>query len=148
MSFDSDIGFQGNVTLNVLVGGFRIGTARLYDVVIKPGNNTLPARVDADVKAAFANISGILESQSEFLKRGTVELTAVGNSTTYKGKRLEYYEASLNRLELRDELSILGVLTDTLGGFLSDNPGLLRNLTTSLNGTAIAEALTNTGVSL
>jgi hypothetical protein len=148
MSFNIDTGSQGNVTLNVMVGGFQIGTARLYDVVIKPGNNTLPARVDADVKAAFANISGILESQSEFLRRGTVELTAVGNSTSYQGKRLEYYEASLNRLELRDELSILSVITDTLGGFLSDNPGMLGDLTSSLNVTAISEALTNAGVTL
>jgi hypothetical protein len=139
---------QGNVTLNLRIGGFAIGRARLYDVLLKPGRNSVAARIDADLAAAIGNLPAILESQAEPLRRGAIELSASGNSTIYNGQHIKYFEDVLNKLEMTAEVPILKVVMDSLGGMLSDNSGMLEELLGNLNITDILGSLGGTGLEI
>lgn len=124
-----------------MIGGFDIGRARLYDVELKPGNNSVPARLDVDIQAALKNIVPILQSQTETLQRGNLALSASGNSTIYNGKHVEYLESVLNGLTLTAEVPIMKILTDSIGGLLSDNSGILQDIMGALNGTGLTDIL-------
>lgn len=129
------------MTLNVMVGGFKLGMARLYDVVLEPGDNAIDARIDADLQTALQNLPEILESQQDQLSRGKIELQASGNTTIFNGERIEYLEYILNDLVLSAELSIMKVLTDTVGGMIGGAGDLISDLMSNVNLTEIMDIL-------
>lgn len=89
------------------------------------------------------NLEDIMEYQEEALRNGEIELSASGNSTTYNGVHIEYYEKVLNNLTLTTRVSILAVLGDTLQGLLDDSNSsigdTLRNLTGKLGNTTLSK---------
>jgi hypothetical protein len=113
----------------MVVGGLIIGSGRLYNVVLHPGNNTLPIRATVDLKTTIANLPAILLSQASALKSGNIEVSASGNSTICHGEHIPYYEAVLNKLLVTGQMPIIQLLVDSLSGFLSTS-----NLTSILAG--------------
>lgn len=113
----------------MIVGGLNIGSGRLYNVVLHPGNNTVAIKATVDIKAAIQNLPTILLSQSNALKSGNLEVSASGNSTICNGQHIPYYEAVLNKLVVTADLPVVQLLIDTLSGFLTSN-----NLTSILAG--------------
>ena len=124
-----------------MVGGYHLGLAKLYDVVLSPGNNQVPARIHADLMSAIQNLPDILESQRDPLSRGMIELQASGNSTVYNGEHIEYFEYVLNDLVLSAEMPIMKLVTDTLGGLMGDSGGLIGNIMENINITEIMDIL-------
>lgn len=113
----------------MLVGGLNLGSGRLYNVVLHPGNNTVAIKATLDIKAAIQNLPAILLSQSNALKSGNLEVSASGNSTICHGQHISYYESVLNNLLVTADLPIIKLLVDTLSGFLTTS-----NLTSVLAG--------------
>ncbi|KLJ05973.1 hypothetical protein EMPG_10586 [Blastomyces silverae] len=114
----------GNVTLDLFSGDILLGQVVVYDVVLKPGNNTVNGDCRIDIKSAIANLVPILEGQRKALSEGNLELTANGNSTIYNGKHITYFEDVLNNINLKASLSIIKVLIDTLRGLTEGGKGL------------------------
>lgn len=131
-----------------MIGGHGIGLANLYNVVLEPGDNAVPARIHADLMSTFRNLPEILSSQREQLSRGMLELQASGNTTVYNGERIEYYEYVLNDLVLSAELSIMKLLTDTVGGIIGDSGSFLGDIMDKVNITEIMDILRDMNLDL
>jgi hypothetical protein len=106
----------------------------MQNVVLVPGNNTVPARCTLDLKALFHNLGDIISAVSGPLKNGMLEISATGNSTIYDGEHLTYYEQSLNRLTLSAQVPLLSLLV----GALPNGIGALPPAGTPLNASTIA----------
>lgn len=129
----------GNVTLNILSGSILIGNAHLLDVVVPPGNTTLSFRGEIFLSDILKNIGPIISSQASAIKNGNIEISASGNSSIVNGQHIGYVENVLNSQHLSSEVSIIELLGQLAGGFLSGNSslsdlgsvigGLLGNLT-------------------
>lgn len=78
----------GNVTMNLGVAGKSIGYALLPDLVLRPGNNTVPmqARVDQPT---------LLTLVLSTYKDGILPLEIVGNSSVKGDTHLSYYEEAV-----------------------------------------------------
>jgi hypothetical protein len=124
-----------------LIGDLNIGYGTLYNVVLYPGNNTLPFTGNLNLQTLIQNIVPIIESESSALLDGNLELSASGNSTIYDGYHIPYYEDILNNLTLSGEVPIMTLLEDTLGSFLNSSAGTLSSLLGKLNTTALLGAL-------
>jgi hypothetical protein len=132
---------QGNVTLNMIVGGIVVGQGRINNVMLTPGNNTVPIRATLDIKTALANLPAIFASQVNALKAGNVEISASGNSTIYNGQHIDYYETVLNKLVVTGQVPIVQLLIDTAAEFLGADPSAISGLLGSLNITGIIDSL-------
>lgn len=134
----------GNLTLNILSGSILIGDARLFDVVVPPGNSTLEFRGELFLAEILQNIGPILSSQASAIKDGNIEISASGNSTIVNGQHIGYVENVLNSQQLSTEVSIIELVGQLAGGLLSGNEslsdlgsligGLIANLTHSAGG--------------
>lgn len=111
-----------------------MGNARMQDLVLVPGNNTIPARCTLDLKELIHNLREILSAESGPLKNGMLEISASGNSTVYNGQHLTYYEQSLNQLTLNAQVPLLSLLV----GALKNGIGPLPPAGTPLNASTIA----------
>jgi hypothetical protein len=129
--------FKGNVTLNMIVGGVTIGHGFLDNVVLSPGNNTLPIRATVDLKTLIQNLPTILAAESNSLTNGNILISASGNSSVYNGLHIPYYEAVLNNLFLTGEMPIIKLLIDSLQQYLGSNNTLITSLLGAVNGTSI-----------
>ncbi|MCJ1284287.1 hypothetical protein MMC26_003618 [Xylographa opegraphella] len=79
---------MGNVTLDLSVAGRPIGTSTLADLVLAPGNNTVPM-------AAATNQSAVLELITATYTDGLLPVDVAGRSSVYDGVHLPYYEQAL-----------------------------------------------------
>ncbi|OJJ34567.1 hypothetical protein ASPWEDRAFT_173978 [Aspergillus wentii DTO 134E9] len=111
----------GNVTLNLKTAGLIIGQGFLDNVVLKPGNNSMPLRATLSIQTVLENILDILSAQKSALTDGELEICASVNSTVYNGKHITYYEEVLNSLTLTARVPIIKVLTDTVQGLSQDS---------------------------
>ncbi|KNG87591.1 hypothetical protein ANOM_005441 [Aspergillus nomiae NRRL 13137] len=123
----------GNVTLNLKTAGIVVGQGYLENVVLSPGNNTMPLRATLDIRKVLANLIDILGAQVSALMDGKLEISASGNSTVYDGKHIPYFEEVLNNLTITTRIPIMTILSDTLAGwresgFLDGLNGTLGNL--------------------
>ncbi|KAK3185699.1 hypothetical protein K4F52_005564 [Lecanicillium sp. MT-2017a] len=123
----------GNMTLNVLAGDFNVGQGMLDNVVLNPGNNTVPIRGNLDIESVLENLGALMDSQSEAMSRGNVAISASGNSTVYNGVHIPYLEEVLNNLTLTAEVPILGIVAGSMGDFLASHDDLIKNITQRLN---------------
>lgn len=100
--------FQGNVTFNNYVQGEFIGTSLLNDLVLRPGNNTIPMR-------SIVNQTLVIEKIVSDFKDGLLPIDIVGNSSVYNGKHLPYFEKALQSsaqhitLNVGEKLAALGL---------------------------------------
>lgn len=106
------------MTLNLKNEDLLLGYAKINDVVLKPGNNTVSLRGVLNIGTLLDNISEVITEQKEALRQGELELTATGNSTIYNGNHINYYEQILKDLELTARIPIMSVLLDTVQGML------------------------------
>ncbi|KAJ5807956.1 hypothetical protein N7474_009225 [Penicillium riverlandense] len=112
---------MGNVTLNLQSAGLIIGQATSYNVLLRPGNNTIELRGRVDIKTVMDNLLEILGTQMAALLGGDLQLEATGNSTIYDNQHIRYYEEILNNLTLTTRVPILKILMDTLDGVKQSN---------------------------
>lgn len=124
-----------------MIGDLNIGYGTLYNIVLYPGNNSLPFTGYLDIPTLIKNIIPIIGSESSALLDGNLELSASGNSTIYDGYHIPYYEDILNNLTLSSEVPILKLLEGTLGSLLNSSAGTASGLQSNLNTTALLGAL-------
>ena len=104
---------MGNVTLSMSVAGLPIGYSTLPNLVLRPGNNTVPMLA---VTNQTAVVGLIFESQ---YKSGILPIDIVGNTTSYNGQDLPYYEAALKENKLTIHLDVIKALEEAgLAGYL------------------------------
>jgi len=128
----------------MIIGGIIVGQGYIDNVLLVPGNNTVPIRATLDMKTVIMNLPAILTAEGDALKSGNVAISASGNSTTYNGQHIVYYEQVLNNLVVTGQVPIFQILTDTLQEFLGSSTGsLLTGLLGSLNGTSILGNITS-----
>lgn len=125
----------------MIVGGIVVGQGRIQNVMLTPGNNSIPIRATLDIKTALANLPAIFASQVNALKAGNVEISASGNSTIYNGQHIDYYETVLNKLVVTGQVPIVQLLIDTAAEFLGADPSVVSGLLGSLNITGIIDSL-------
>ncbi|CAG7915748.1 unnamed protein product [Penicillium olsonii] len=99
---------MGNLSLNLAVDGKAMGTTYLNDLVLKPGNNTVPMLAKVDQSAVI----GLLTSSSNPYKDGIVPFDITGNSSTYNGKELPYFTKALSANKLTVKLDVGAALKE------------------------------------
>jgi hypothetical protein len=93
----------GNVTMNLGVDKTNIGYTVLPNLVLKPGNNTVPMRAKIDPLVVF----GLVTSK---YKNAIIPVDITGNSTVYNGVNLKYFEESLNSNAARVQMNVAPAL--------------------------------------
>ncbi|PCH06625.1 Protein of unknown function DUF3712 [Penicillium occitanis (nom. inval.)] len=111
----------GNVTLNLQAGGLILGQAVIDNVVLTPGNNTVSLRGSVSIEKILQNLATIIEAEKDAILGGNIALSASGNSTVYNGAHIPYYEEVLNNLVITAQVSIVSLITDTIGGLVQGN---------------------------
>lgn len=124
----------------MIMGGLIVGQGTVSNVILVPGNNSVPIKAVVDIKTIFKNLPTVLASQSSALKSGNIEISASGNSTVYNGQHITYFENVLNKLQLSTQVPLIQILLDTLTS-LSSNNDVLSGLLGGLNGTSILNNL-------
>lgn len=89
----------GNVTMNLSVDGKSIGYSLLPDLVLRPGNNTVPMQSRVDQLAVI----GLIQSK---YKNAVLPLEIVGNSSVRDGKSLTYYEEAIKSNTVKLDLNV------------------------------------------
>lgn len=81
---------MGNVTFNNYIHGTKtlIGNSTLNDLILKPGNNTLPMKSIVDQTLVITQLT-------KNFKDGMLPIDIVGLSAVYDGQHLPYYEKAL-----------------------------------------------------
>ncbi|RSM09133.1 hypothetical protein CEP52_004250 [Fusarium oligoseptatum] len=116
----------GNLTFNLMSGETRVGLVNLYDLQLRPGNNSVPFDGNFFFDELVPNLSEILDSQQEPLSHGYIELAATGNSTIVNGEHVKYIEGVLNKKHIKFTVPIITLLGDVVGGLLgADQDSLL-----------------------
>jgi hypothetical protein len=115
-----------------------LGNGTIYNVLLSPGNNTIPLRGILDIQAAIKNIGPIVTAETSALSEGNLMLSASGHSTIYHGLHIPYFEKVLNNLTVTANMPILKVLLGTISGLVSSNPGVIQNVTAALQGTDLS----------
>ncbi|KAF3386436.1 hypothetical protein F1880_001218 [Penicillium rolfsii] len=101
---------MGNVTLNLSVGGKPMGYTYLDNLVLQPGNNTLPMFATIDQGA----ILELVTSPSNPYKNlnGLVPFVISGNSSVYDDKELPYFTQALASNNLTVNLNVTKALAE------------------------------------
>ena len=84
---------MGNVTFNNYIHGTKtlIGNSTLSNLVLKPGNNTMPMKSIVDQALVITQLT------TNF-KNGMLPIDIVGLSAVYEGQHLPYFEKALQGL--------------------------------------------------
>lgn len=99
---------MGNVTLDLSVAGQPMGYSYLDNLVLKPGNNTLPMTSNVNQSA----IISLVTSSNNPYKDGMVPFTITGNSSVYDGKQLPYFTQALAANNLTVNLNVTKALAE------------------------------------
>jgi len=99
---------MGNLTLNLAVNGKAMGQTYLNDLVLKPGNNTIPMLANVNQAAILTMFS----SSDNPYKDGIVPFQITGNSSVYHGKNLEYFTKALAANNLTVNLNVYQALKE------------------------------------
>ncbi|KAJ5624483.1 hypothetical protein N7510_000792 [Penicillium lagena] len=92
---------MGNLTLDLSVAGQPMGQSYLKNLVLKPGNNTIPMTSKVDDAA----IIKLLEGGNKY-SSGIIPFDITGNSSVYNGQNLPYFTAALAANTLTVELNV------------------------------------------
>ncbi|KAL4944021.1 hypothetical protein BDV06DRAFT_120198 [Aspergillus oleicola] len=93
---------MGNLTLDVSTqNGTSVGQSFLNNLVLEPGNNTVPMLSALDMDLLLPIIAQ---------GTTTIPLTIVGNSSVYNGEEIPYFTAALAANELTVNLNLAEVL--------------------------------------
>lgn len=108
MNAHADIFSKGNVTLNLVVAGQTLGQSYLDDLILKPGNNTVPMTANVNQSA----IIEMLTSASNPYTTGVVPFTITGNSSVYNDQELPYFTNALIANNLTVQLNVTKALAE------------------------------------
>lgn len=106
---------MGDVVADLYADNVLVGNTTISNLVLQPGNNTVPIR-------SAANTSAILPLILSKYKTGVIPLEIRGRSVTKNGVRLPYYEEPLKaspihmQMDLKSTLASLGVSLSALTG--------------------------------
>ncbi|KAK8115368.1 hypothetical protein PG999_007437 [Apiospora kogelbergensis] len=117
----------GDITLDVLAGETVVGNATMRDVVLPPGNTTLPFRGRLSVPTLVDNFGGLLSSQGAALGRGRLTLGLRGGRVEVLG---DVVDSVASRNSTASLPGLLGLAGDVLGKGLQ---GTLDKLMGDLN---------------
>ncbi len=112
----------GDLQFNVVSGNVRLGLINLYNLVLKPGNNSVPLEGNFFFNELVPNLKDILGSQEGPLSKGYIELFATGNSTKVDGVNIPYLEGVLNKKRIPFTIPVVSLLGDVLSGVLGAGP--------------------------
>ncbi|KAI9804024.1 MAG: hypothetical protein M1833_000305 [Piccolia ochrophora] len=98
---------MGNLTMDLLVEDEVIGTSTIENLILKPGNNTVPMRS----KTETTKVLMLLPKYPD----GLLPIDIKTNSTIYNGQHLTYYEEALRSNPKRVMLNV----TEALGSALN-----------------------------
>jgi hypothetical protein len=118
----------GNLTFNLESGPTRLGLVHLYDVQLRPGNNTVPFDGNFFFDELVPNLSEVLDSQKEWLSNGYFKFNATGNSTIVNGQHVKYIEGVLNQKYIGFTVPVISLLSDVVGGLLGVGQGSLLEI--------------------
>jgi hypothetical protein len=110
---------MGNVTFDVMAGDIKLGMVYIYNLDLKPGNNTPPFEGDFYFDKLVPNLARFMETQHDALANGMIELNATGNSAFHNGQRIAYVEAVLNRKSIPFRIPATTLLLDVVSGLLA-----------------------------
>ena len=106
---------MGNVTFGNFLPAtpysspFFIGNSTLENVVLVPGNNTVPMR-------STINQTLVLDAIGLVYKNGILPVDIVGATSVYNGQHLTYFEAALQSLTQHVKLDVGAALKAATGG--------------------------------
>ena len=108
---------MGNVTFNTYIHATKtlIGNSTLSNLVLKPGNNTVPMKAIVDQALVITQLA------TNF-KDGILPVDIVGQSVVFGGEHLPYFEKALAgntqsiRLDVGSALARTGVNISAIGG--------------------------------
>lgn len=93
----------GTVTLSMSVDGSEVGSATIQDMTLAPGDNRLEMR-------AVTNQTAVLGFIFNQYKDGVLPIDVVGNTTTFNGQTIPYYQIPLQHNVLRLNLDVIDAL--------------------------------------
>ena len=108
-----------------------IGQGVIENLYLTPGNNSVQIRGTANLTAILDNISTIISQQAQYIRNGYLSLTTKVTEITYNSSRVPYYSDEMSTFALTAQTPLLGLLLNTLSGFLHSNA---TNATSVLNG--------------
>lgn len=85
-----------------------MGQSFLDNLILKPGNNTIPMTSTVNQSA----IISMLTSKDNTYKDGVVPFDITGNSSTYDGKDLPYFTKALSANNLTVNLNVSKALAE------------------------------------
>ena len=113
----------GNVTFNVVAGDITLGLVNIYNLDLKPGNNTPPFDGVFYFDQLIPNLAALLDTQQGALAEGMLEFNATGNSTFHNGQRVAYIEGVLNHKRIPFRIPATTLLLDVVGALLGGAAG-------------------------
>ncbi|KAH6879514.1 hypothetical protein B0T10DRAFT_413042 [Thelonectria olida] len=108
----------GNLTFNLMSGKTRLGLVDIYDLQLRPGNNTPPFDGNFFFDELVPNLAQILDGQKAALAQGNIEFNATGNATVVDGKHVKYIEGVLNTKHIRFTIPVISILSDVVSAML------------------------------
>ncbi|KAH8694961.1 hypothetical protein BGW36DRAFT_428860 [Talaromyces proteolyticus] len=111
----------GNTSVNIMSGDLVIATGMIENLFLQPGNNTFAIRGKANLTNLIENLGDLLKYQGPYIKNGNLELTTHVTNIEYNGSRVPYYSDEMGKLPLTAQTPVLGLLLNTLKGFLHGN---------------------------
>ena len=140
----------GNVSFNLLSGDVNLGLVHLYNLDLKPGDNTPTFEGEFYFKELVPNLSEILEYQATALQSGNLHLAAKGNTTIVNGEHIKYIEEVLNNKHIEFDVSVISLLASVLGGVLDSDGASLYDLVGDVfgNSTLLENALDHFNISV
>ena len=106
---------MGNVTLDMSVDDTFIGNATMPDLVLRPGDNTVPIHVTTN-QTAVVNLL-----QTPKYKCGILPVDIAGKKSMYNGQELTYYSKALQENKLTNDLNVRPALEEAGFGFVLAN---------------------------
>ncbi|KAL4874464.1 hypothetical protein BJY04DRAFT_13281 [Aspergillus karnatakaensis] len=132
----------GTTVLDLKSGKHTLGNATLEDLMLYPGNHSLPVNGILDLPYLIDNIGDILSTQGDALSRGFLRLECVGRSVVWNGVEVPYYTEAMRELTLTAEVALGSLVINTLEGVLKPNgTNIFHNLTDPNGPTNIQDIL-------
>ncbi|KAK6217785.1 hypothetical protein LQW54_003294 [Pestalotiopsis sp. IQ-011] len=133
----------GDVSFNLLAGDLRIGLITIYDLVMEPGNNTLPFYGELFLSEIVQNVGKFLDAEADSLNNGQIQIDAVGNQTVIDGLHIPYVERILNAKRLHLYTSVIDFASAFINGVSGGGNASIISVVSEVvgNSTLIEQAL-------
>lgn len=108
----------GDLQFNVVSGDLKLGLINLPNLILKPGNNSVPFTGNFFFNELIPNLKEVLDDQKGPLGKGYFQFYATGNSTKIDGVTIPYIQGVLNSKRIPFTLPVITLLGDIVGGML------------------------------